>query len=159
MEEILTLKPNKSGQLWAGDPEAWKRLCEKDGCPYCQQGKPPESLIVCETPLIWVCGGPEPALPGYVCLICKDHVVEPYELSPEKQAEFWQDCMLVARGVATALEPVKINYEIHGNTVPHLHMHVYPRSPGDVYVGYPVHNRARFSRSQEELKGNGRLAN
>jgi diadenosine tetraphosphate (Ap4A) HIT family hydrolase len=23
---------------------------------------------------------------------------------------------------------VKLNYEIHGNTIPHLHMHLYPRS-------------------------------
>lgn len=43
--------------------------------------------------------------------------------------------MLVARGVADVLSPTKMNYEIHGNTIPHLHMHLSPRTAGDVYVG------------------------
>ena len=151
MEEKLTLEANRSGRLWAEDPEAWMHLCSKDGCPFCQEEGPPRSLVLCETPMLWVSGGLEPSLPGYICAICKRHVVEPYELSQSEQIEFWQDCMLIARGIATILEPVKINYEIHGNTIPHLHMHFYPRSPADVYVGYPIHNRARFTRSQEEL--------
>ncbi len=40
---------------------------------------------------------------------------------------------------------------IHGNTVPHLHMHLFPRTPGDVHVGYPNHCRARFERTDEEI--------
>jgi diadenosine tetraphosphate (Ap4A) HIT family hydrolase len=60
--------------------------------------------------------------------------------------------MLVAQGLADVLRPVKMNYEIHGNTIPHLHMHLFPRTPGDVYVGYVIHSRAHFTRSQEELQ-------
>ena len=74
------------------------------------------------------------------------------ELSPENQVEFWLDAMIVARGLAEVLQPVKMNYEIHGNTIAHLHMHLYPRTPGDIYVGYPNHNRAHFSRRPEELQ-------
>ena len=33
---------------------------------------------------------------------------------------------------------VKLNYEIHGNTLPHLHMHLFPRQPDDEFVGRPV---------------------
>jgi diadenosine tetraphosphate (Ap4A) HIT family hydrolase len=59
--------------------------------------------------------------------------------------------MAAARGLARLFSPAKMNYEIHGNTVPHLHMHLFPRMAGDVYVGYPNHCRTRFIRSDEEI--------
>jgi diadenosine tetraphosphate (Ap4A) HIT family hydrolase len=59
--------------------------------------------------------------------------------------------MATAEGLADVTHPVKMNYEIHGNTIPHLHMHLYPRTPGDVYVGFVIHNRARFTRTEDEL--------
>jgi diadenosine tetraphosphate (Ap4A) HIT family hydrolase len=31
-----------------------------------------------------------------------------------------------------------MNYEIHGNTLPHLHMHLLPRLPDDGFVGRPI---------------------
>jgi len=31
----------------------------------------------------------------------------------------------------------QMNYDIHGDTIPDLHMHLFPRSAGDVYMGYP----------------------
>ena len=34
-----------------------------------------------------------------------------------------------------------MNDEIHGNTVPHLHMHVFPRYPGDPFEGAPIDPR------------------
>jgi diadenosine tetraphosphate (Ap4A) HIT family hydrolase len=36
---------------------------------------------------------------------------------------------------------MKINYEIHGNTVPHLHVHIFPRHEGDPFVGGPIDPR------------------
>ena len=43
--------------------------------------------------------------------------------------------MDIARGVSQATQPVKVNYEIHGNTIPHLHVHVFPRFRGDPFEG------------------------
>jgi diadenosine tetraphosphate (Ap4A) HIT family hydrolase len=37
---------------------------------------------------------------------------------------------------------MKLNYEIHGNTIPHLHMHFYPRYPGDPFEGGPINPKA-----------------
>lgn len=65
---------------------------------------------------------------------------------------FWQEAMLAARTLNELYRPTKMNYEIHGNTVPHLHLHLYPRFAGDPYVGGPIDTRlASFSRSREEL--------
>jgi diadenosine tetraphosphate (Ap4A) HIT family hydrolase len=33
---------------------------------------------------------------------------------------------------------VKINYEMHGNTAPHLHMHLFPRYLDDPFAGVPT---------------------
>jgi diadenosine tetraphosphate (Ap4A) HIT family hydrolase len=35
--------------------------------------------------------------------------------------------------------------------MPHLHMHIYPRSADDPYVGQPIDWRASFQRSQADL--------
>jgi diadenosine tetraphosphate (Ap4A) HIT family hydrolase len=158
MEETITLHANQSGRLWTEDPDAWARLCTPEGCPICTNearrppDAPPPDWILAETPILWATAGEVATLPGGAGVCCKRHVVEPYELSPHEQAEFWQDSMLVAQGLADVLRPVKMNYEIHGNTIPHLHMHLFPRTPGDVYVGYVIHSRAHFTRSQEELQ-------
>jgi diadenosine tetraphosphate (Ap4A) HIT family hydrolase len=68
-------------------------------------------------------------LGGYVCVVARRYVVEPFELSHGEQHQFWCDAMVVARSVASVTSPIKMNYEIHGNTLPHLHLHLYPRQP------------------------------
>ena len=73
-------------------------------------------------------------------------------MSEGEQARFFSDAMAAARGLAKLFRPAKMNYEIHGNMVPHLHMHLFPRIPGDVYVGYPNHCRTIFTRSAADLE-------
>jgi len=150
MQQRITIESNDSGRLWTDDPEAWANLSTLEGCPWCQK-RPPEHWILAETGACWVTGGEEATLPGYVCLVSKLHAVEPFHLAPDQQVEFWLDAMATAEGLSDATNPVKMNYEIHGNTTPHLHMHLYPRTAGDVYVGFPNHNRARFVRTEQEL--------
>jgi diadenosine tetraphosphate (Ap4A) HIT family hydrolase len=73
-----------------------------------------------------------------VCVASRQHVVEPFEMPPHEQAKFWQDAMTIARAVAEYVHPVKMNYEMHGNTLPHLHLHLFPRQTYDPYVGGPI---------------------
>jgi diadenosine tetraphosphate (Ap4A) HIT family hydrolase len=96
-------------------------------CPIClQQGGRP-SDVVAELPTTWVTAPIEASLPGYACVVSKQHVVEPYDLLDEERAAFWEDCMEAVRALNSLFQPAKMNYEIHGNTIPHLHMHIYPR--------------------------------
>ena len=37
----------------------------------------------------------------------------------------------LSRAVARATGAVKLEYEVHGNTLLHLHLHVFPRYVGD----------------------------
>jgi diadenosine tetraphosphate (Ap4A) HIT family hydrolase len=70
------------------------------------------------------------------------------------RAAFWEDAMQAAQVLAGMLQPVKMNYEIHGNTIPHLHMHLYPRMPSD--FGGPLPPKDACRRSPAEL---ARIAN
>ena len=49
--------------------------------------------------------------------------------------------MLVARAIDEVLRPAKLNYEIHGNTIEHLHLHLYPRFDGDSFTGRAIEPR------------------
>ncbi len=68
------------------------------------------------------------ATPGYTVVFAKHHLVEPFELKGAEGDAWWNDCMLVARALRDVFQPEKMNYEIHGNTIPHLHLHLFPAS-------------------------------
>jgi len=119
-------------------------------CPICERGAPLD--VIAELEASWVTAGEEAPLPGYACVVCKRHVVEPFDLPAAESAAFWREAMLVARALHGLLEPAKMNYQIHGNTIPHLHMHLFPRFAGDPYEGGPIDPcRHSFRRSRDEL--------
>jgi len=104
----------------------------------------------------WTTAGPDAPLPGYACVVSKRHVVEPFELPPAELTAYWNETMVAARALNQLLKPAKMNYEIHGNTMPRLHLHLFPRFAGDPYVGGPVDpGRASFTRSAETLREMG----
>jgi diadenosine tetraphosphate (Ap4A) HIT family hydrolase len=133
-----------------GDSRRWQALCDASDCPICLRGHPLD--LIAEFPATWASAGREAPLPGYACVVSKLHVVEPYELSSEDGSAFWEEAMVVARVLAELFQPVKMNYEIHGNVVPHLHLHLYPRFVADPYAtGALRQHSASFTRTDEEL--------
>jgi diadenosine tetraphosphate (Ap4A) HIT family hydrolase len=116
----------------------------------CSAGAPLD--VIAETNSIWVTAQQDAPLPGYVCVVSKQHVCEPFELSQDAQAAFWVEATKVAAAIANVDDPVKMNYEVHGNTIPHLHLHLFPRHRDDPYVGGPIDPRiATFRRSKEQI--------
>lgn len=65
------------------------------------------------------------------------HVVEPTELEPRESEEFWVELLHAARAIERVFEPVKMNYDILGNSVPHLHVHLVPRYADDPRPEWP----------------------
>jgi diadenosine tetraphosphate (Ap4A) HIT family hydrolase len=60
--------------------------------------------------------------------------------------------MAVARELRAVTRARKINYEIHGNTLPHLHAHLYPRFEGDPFESRPIDGTSTaFHRDAERL--------
>lgn len=137
------------GSVWRNE-SAWQALRMPEGCPICHESRP--SDVVGELTASWVTAPPIAPLPGYVAVVSKRHVVEPFELPGAERAAFWEDAMHVAAMLAELFRPVKVNYEIHGNSIPHLHMHIYPRFPDDPFVGQPIDPRsASIFRDPEDI--------
>ncbi len=126
------------GSIW-DEPDRWRSLVDGSGCPICLRGHPLGVLVERET--TWITSDERAATRGYLCVVSKRHVVEPYELVGTEREGFWQDVLFAAERLARLLQPQKINYEIHGNTLAHLHAHIYARYRGDRFVGGPVDNR------------------
>jgi diadenosine tetraphosphate (Ap4A) HIT family hydrolase len=137
------------GAVWSR-PDQWATRRTPEGCVICRSGRPLD--VVAEFETCWATAGHRGPLPGYVCIVARKHYVEPFEMPPEEQAQFWQEAMAVAAAVDRVVKPIKMNYEIHGNTLPHLHLHLFPRQPDDPYVGGPIDpRRASFTRSENDL--------
>lgn len=120
-------------------------------CVICDnlEGRPGDLLV--QLSYSWVTAPARACLPGYVCLVSRKHVEEPFELADH--GDWWAECMAVARAIKATLRSPKINYEIHGNTVPHLHLHLYPRFDGDPFTGRPIDGAdLRFERSKDSLE-------
>jgi diadenosine tetraphosphate (Ap4A) HIT family hydrolase len=65
------------------------------------------------------------------------HVSEPTELTAEEAARYWHELLTVGRALEEVLHPIKLNYNLLGNSVPHLHTHVIPRYEDDPRPGWP----------------------
>lgn len=96
---------------------------------------------------------------GYTLFLCKKHVPELHDLSPDYAVKFLKDLMLVAKVVWQAFKPEKLNYELLGNSHSHLHWHIFPRYKDDPKKSSTIWSlspRVRYAKkyqpNEEELK-------
>lgn len=75
---------------------------------------------------------------GYTIVIWRGrHVAEPTELDEAEASQYWKEVLQAGRALERVLEPVKLNYDLLGNSLPHLHTHVVPRYADDPKPGWP----------------------
>jgi diadenosine tetraphosphate (Ap4A) HIT family hydrolase len=122
------------------NPAEWERLRREETCPVCLRGRPADALAELEASFLLA--GEDAPVRGYCFLLLKRHALELYELSAEEGAAFMRDVQRASRAVHEITRAVKLNYEIHGNTIPHLHLHLFPRYPGDPFEWQPINPRA-----------------
>lgn len=65
------------------------------------------------------------------------HVVEPTELAEEETTNYGANLRLIAAAIEEVMRPVKMNYNLLGNSVAHLHAHIVPRYADDPRPGWP----------------------
>ena len=109
-------------------------------CVICQRGTPAD--VVAELDSSWVTMGETAPLRGYACLVFRRHAVELHDLSESEGAAFMRDIRRLSDAVKRVSGAVKLNYEVHGNTIEHLHMHFYPRYSNDAFQGGPINPKA-----------------
>ena len=79
---------------------------------------------------------------GYACLVFRRHAVELHDLTEAEGTSFMRDIRRLSAALQDVTGAVKLNYEVHGNSIPHLHMHFLPRYPADPFEGGPIDPRA-----------------
>jgi len=117
----------------------WEALYSGEACPICREGRP--AGIVAELNATYLTTSPDSPMRGYCCLVLKRHAVELSDLSADEAAALMKDLQRVAQVLQVLTGAVKLNYEIHGNTIPHLHVHLLPRYRGDPFEGGPIDPR------------------
>ena len=77
--------------------------------------------------------------PGYTIVVWRGrHVAEPTELDEEEAGGYWREVLRVASALERRYRPVKLNLQMLGNAVPHLHTHLLPRFAVDPAPGRPL---------------------
>lgn len=125
------------------DREGWERLCRGDDCPLCaavtrthDQDEHGVTLVRTATSLIRLSRNQRAR--GYCVVIAARHVVEPFELPAVEARSFFEDVLATGRALQKHCAPIKLNYELLGNGIPHLHCHVVPRYPDDGAPALPL---------------------
>jgi diadenosine tetraphosphate (Ap4A) HIT family hydrolase len=83
--------------------------------------------------------------PGYCLLLHKEHREQMTSLAEEVQTGWFAEVAQVANAINQEFAPNRINYELLGNSLPHLHWHVIPRYSWD-----PEPSRTIWTRPGEE---------
>lgn len=122
-------------------PESFYRRRSGETCPFCTEGRPDETPDgvrffageVCDAYLRRTS-----IQRGLSVVIWRGrHVVEPTELSDQEAQAYWRELLAVGRAIERVLAPVKLNYNLLGNSMPHLHTHIVPRYADDPRPGWP----------------------
>ncbi len=69
--------------------------------------------------------------PGWTVLVLKRHATELFDLTREERSQLIEEVTEVSRTLAVVFDAVKINYELLGNQLPHIHWHLIPRLADD----------------------------
>lgn len=122
-------------------PPNWDDLIRGIGCEMCDTARPDSDqygIRIMATAATDAVLQRADVQRGYTLVIWRGrHVNDPTELTVEDAAEYWRDVLTVSRALIQYYQPLKMNYETLGNSLPHLHTHLVPRYRDDPAPGRP----------------------
>ena len=133
----------------------------REDCCMCQCLHEPTHLVFYESNTSIGKLNPDQYFQGYSFVTLKWHDEELYRLSDKDRKSFLEDMSQVARVLYETFTPDKMNYELLGNGMPHLHWHLIPRFKTDPFWGRPIWTgsrkqkrlpRAEYDRIVSQLK-------
>ena len=115
-------------------------------CPMCRRWNDDADLQIVELEHSFVVLNRDQHFPGYTLLFTKDHVTELFHLDRTVRGGLMEEVSCVAGALSSVFQPDKINYELLGNMVPHIHWHLVPR-----YSREPIWPRPIWTEPHDEL--------
>jgi len=107
-------------------------------CPMCTRWQDEPQLRIAELKHSLVMLNRDQFFPGYTLVFTRTHVTELFHLDKEMRQELMEEVNAVAAALADLFRPAKMNYELLGNMVPHMHWHLVPRFTDDPLWPRPI---------------------
>lgn len=116
-------------------------------CLMCRKWESEPDLRIAEFRHCYVMLNRDQYFNGYCFVFAKQHVTELFHLDVQTRSSIMDEVSSVAAALFNAFIPEKINYELLGNMVPHMHWHIVPRFSED-----PLWPRPIWSEPHEPLE-------
>lgn len=141
---VIKATGEKKGASFHYKYKDFAEMEHKECCPVCQGLENPNPpVLIKEMEYSWLECFPKAqgCLFGKCHLVSKVHSEFFYDMDTLDMTNFMKDAQRAAKALHKVTGAVKINYEIHGNTMPHLHVHLFPRYIDDDFPSKPIDYR------------------
>jgi diadenosine tetraphosphate (Ap4A) HIT family hydrolase len=125
---------------------------QEEKCPICNYETKWENydlVVKLEYSTVYASMRAQGGLWGNCMIVSKKHVIEFSDFSPEELSNFISDMQKTVVALKVVSRAVRINMEQHGNTIPHLHIHLFPRYIDDLNAGRPIDYNNRETSAYE----------
>ena len=107
-------------------------------CKACQGTWPRADHFIADLGLSQAYLHEDQVFPGWTVVVFRRHATELFHLAPTERIQMMEEVTLMAKTLAQVFDARKINYELLGNQLPHIHWHLIPRLANDPYPLEPV---------------------
>jgi diadenosine tetraphosphate (Ap4A) HIT family hydrolase len=107
-------------------------------CPMCSRWDDDADLRIVELEHSCVVLNRDQYFPGYTLLFTRQHATELFHLDREVRVGLMEEVSRIAEALSGVFRPDKINYELLGNMVPHIHWHLVPRFSSEALWPRPI---------------------
>ncbi|MGD9852347.1 MAG: HIT family protein [Nitrospirales bacterium] len=102
-------------------------MSEQLSCRICGNAWPPSDHFIGDMGLTKAYLLEDQFFPGWTVLVLKEHRTELFQLTLEARGQLMEEVSRMGEALSRVFEVNKINSELLGNQVPHIHWHVIPR--------------------------------
>lgn len=107
-------------------------------CKACLGSWPKEDHFIADLGLSKAYLDEDQFFPGWTVVVFKRHATELFQLAPTERIQLMEEVNRIAQILALVSDARKMNYELLGNQLPHIHWHVIPRLANDPAPLKPV---------------------
>ena len=135
---------DKRGGSFHYDYDNYAKMSQRENCPPCNHLPMPDGQIdIAELAHSYATAEypGQGRLFGKMHILAKTHVVDFEEMPQDEMTGFMAEVQIVGKALHKVTGAVKINYEIHANSGPHIHIHLFPRYLDDDFPSAPIDYR------------------